>query len=82
MIGYDWLTIMIGPSGRILHSFSTYIVQFSCLLVGPDKQLTFVKAQIVGVDGLEDLKHTLMNIVWFQKWPTMLSPTQSHLILS
>jgi hypothetical protein len=36
----------------------------------------------VGVDGLEDLKHTLMNIVWFQKWPTMLSPTQSHLILS
>lgn len=67
MIGYDWLTIMIGPSGRILHSFSTYIIQFSCLLVGLDKQLTFVKAQIVGVNGLEDLKHTLMNIVWFQK---------------
>jgi hypothetical protein len=67
MIGYDWLTKMIGPSGRILHSFSTYIVQFSCLLVGPDRQLTFVKAQIVGVDGLEHLNHTLMNIVWFQK---------------
>jgi hypothetical protein len=67
MIGYDWLTIMIGPSGIILHSFSTYIIQFSCLLVGLDKQLTFVKAQIVGVNGLEDLKHTLMNIVSFQK---------------
>jgi hypothetical protein len=58
---------MIGPSGRILHSFSTYIVQFSCLLVGLDKQLTCLKDQIVDVDGLEDLKHTLMNIVWFQK---------------
>jgi hypothetical protein len=67
MIDYDWLTIMIGPSGRNLHSFSTYIVQFSCLLVGPDKQLTFVKAQRVCVDGLEDLKHTIVNVVWFQK---------------
>jgi hypothetical protein len=57
---------MIGPSGRILHSFSTYIVQFSCLLVGLDKQLTCLKDQIVDVDGLEDLKHTL-NIIWFQK---------------
>lgn len=67
MIGYDWLTIMIGPSGRILRSFSTYIVQFSCLLVGPDKQSTFVEAQRVCVDGLQDLKHTLVNVVWFQK---------------